>query len=111
MKEDGNSEVTNDTLLYEFIISAGLFDAITNTTATQCTQAMIDSGANVNVGPAALAEVLNLAIIPHTDKRGIGTAKSDNVLTTIGWISPSGFTGPIAIVKEAAFTLLTVINL
>ena len=72
---------------------------------------MIDSGANVNVGPLALADALNLAIIPPADRRGIGTAKSDGILTIIGWIFPSGYTGPIAIVKEAAFTLLAVTNL
>ena len=72
---------------------------------------MIDSGANVNIGPPALADKLQLSIVPHTDKRGIGTAKSNGVLVIIGWIFPSGYTGPIAIVKEAAFTLLAVINL
>ena len=111
MKDDGDSKVINDTFMYEFVISAGLFDFITTTTNINCTQAMIDSGANVNVGPKAFAEAMNMAIIPHTDKRGIGTAKSNGILTIIGWIFPSGYTGPIAIVKEVAFTLLAVINL
>ena len=85
---------------------------ITNTAlAHNCTVAMIDSGANVNVGPITLADELQLEIIPHPDKRGIGTAKSDGILTIIGWIFPSGYTGPIAILQEAAFTLLAVINL
>ena len=86
--------------------------SITNTAHHHyCTQAMIDSGANVNIGPPALADKLQLAIVPHTDKRGIGTAKSDGMLVIMGWIFPTGYTGPIAIVKEAAFTLLAVTNL
>ena len=86
--------------------------SITNTANHNCcTQAMIDSGANVNIGPPALVDRLQLAIVPHTDKRGIGTEKSDGMLAIIGWIFPTGYTGPIAIVKEAAFTLLAVINL
>ena len=98
--------------MYDFVISAGMMQCITNTAhKAHCTEAMIDSGANVNVGPITLAETLQLEMIPHTDKRGIGTAKSDGLLTIIGWIFPSGYTGPIAIVKEAAFTLLAVVNL
>jgi len=89
-----------------------MMHSITNTAhAHHCTVAMIDSGANVNVGSITLANELQLEITPHPDKRGIGTAKSDGVLTILGWIFPSGYTGPIAIVQEAAFTLLAVINL
>jgi len=85
---------------------------ITSVTHTNyCNRAIIDSGANVNIGPPSLADALQLAVIPHADKRGIGTAKSDELLTIIGWIFPSGYTGPIAIVKDAACTLLAVINL
>ena len=73
--------------------------------------AMIDSGANVNIALIELAEQLNLAVIPHNDKRSIGTAKSDDTLHIIGWIFTSGYTGPIAIVQEAAFTLLAVVHL
>jgi hypothetical protein len=89
-----------------------MMQCITNAAhAHHCTVAMIDSGANVNVGPITLADELQLEIIPHPDKRGIGTAKSNGILTIIGWIFPSGYTGPIAIEQEAAFTLLAVINL
>ena len=107
-----DSSVINETIIYDFVISAGMMQCITNTAQhSNCTMAMMDSGANVNIGPLALAEALHLAVIPHTDKRGIGTSKFNGILTIIGWIFPSGYTGPIAIVKEAAFTLLAVINL
>jgi len=107
-----NAIVTKDIDMYDFVITAGLMKHITSTAANiSFTQAMIDSGANVNVGPVELANALHLEIIPHTDKRGIGTAKTSGFLTILGWIFPSGYTGPIAIVKEAAFTLLAVVNL
>ena len=88
-----------------------MMQRITNSHTDKCTLAMIDSGANVNIGPPALTAYLQLTVIPPTDKRSIGTAKENGVLTIVGWIFPTGYTGPIAIVKEAAFTLLAVINL
>ena len=65
-----DSSVNNETLLYDFVITAGLMERITNTAlTTSCTRAMIDSGANVNVGPIALAKALHLELIPHADTR------------------------------------------
>ena len=88
-----------------------MMQRITNVHSGCCTLAMIDSGANVNIDPPALAKHLNLAVIPPNDKRAIGTAKIYGLLTITGWIFPTGYTGPIAIVQEAAFTLLAVINM
>ena len=74
-------------------------------------QGMIDSGANVNLGPVQLAKSLGLPIVPHTDGRKIGTADSGAELIIVGWIFPRGYTGPIALVKGAAFILFSVIQL
>lgn len=62
-----------------FIISTGYLGMIctrntTNLNMTTNYQAMIDSGANVNLAPRSLAKKLGLPIIPHTDGRKIGTA-------------------------------------
>ena len=71
-------------------------------------EAMIDSGANVNLGPKWLVSALGLLLVPHTDSRKIGTAKSADLLDILGWIYPNGFTGPIAIVEECPYILLSV---
>ena len=69
---------------------------------------MVDSGGNVNLGPKQLAKALGCTIIPHTDGRKIGTADAEGTMEILGWIFPRGFTGPIAIVRKAAWTLLSV---
>ena len=73
--------------------------------------AMIDGGANLNLGPRRLAKALRLEIVPHVDARRIGTADSAGHMVIVGWIFPRGFTGPIAIVERAAYTLLSVSEL
>lgn len=40
-------------------------------------KAMIDQGANVNLGPLRLAKMLGLLVVPHTDGRKIGTADAE----------------------------------
>ena len=74
-------------------------------------KAMIDSGANINLAPSSLAKMLGLQITPHTDGRKIGTADSEGSMVIAGWIHPRGYTGPIALVDNAAFTLLAVTEL
>ena len=74
-------------------------------------RAMIYQGANVNLGPVQLARLLDLDIIPNVDGRTIGTADSDGVMVIIGWIFPRGYTGPIALVNNASYILLSVIQL
>ena len=74
-------------------------------------KAMIDGGANLNLGPSHLAKALGLEIVPHVDGRRIGTADTAGRMVIIGWIFPRGFTGPIAIVERAAYTLLSVSEL
>ena len=73
--------------------------------------AMIDSGANLNLGPSRLAKALRLEIVPHVDARRIGTADTKGHMVIIGWLFPRGFTGPIAIVERATYTLLSVSEL
>ena len=73
--------------------------------------AMIDSGANVNIGPKWLAKALGLMVVPHKDSRKIGTAKESDSLEILGWIFPYGVTGPIAIVENCSYILLAVIQL
>ena len=46
--------------------------------------AMIDSGANVNLGPKWLTKALGLVMVPHTDSRKIGTAKVADSLVILG---------------------------
>jgi hypothetical protein len=70
-------------------------------------KAMVDQGANVNLGPVLLAKALGLTILPHTDGRQIGTADAKGQMEIMGWIFPKGFTGPIELVKRAACTLLS----
>ena len=74
-------------------------------------QAMVDLGANVNLGPVRLARVLSLTVVPHIDGRKIGTADTEGHMVIVGWIFPCGFTGPIALVEKAAYILLSVIQL
>ena len=74
-------------------------------------KAMVDQGANVNLGPVRLAKALGLDIVPHTDGRKIGTADSEGQMEIVGWIFPGGFIGVIALVKKAAYTLLSVTEL
>ena len=91
-----------------FVISAATMSTIQcSSSEQQSLQAMIDSGANVNLGPVWIAEALGLQIVPHTDTRQIGTANSAATLVIKGWIFPCGYTGPIAIVDNAAFILLS----
>ena len=99
---DGDSE-------FRFIISASNMDIQTRPrSVADLFRAMVDSGANVSLGPKRLAKALGCAIIPHTDGRKIGTADSEGSMEILGWIFPRGFTGPIAIVRKAAWTLLSV---
>ena len=72
---------------------------------------MVDQGANIGVGPPALASLLDLSIEPHTDGRKIGTADAEGSLTILGWITIPGYAGRIALVEGAAFLLLSVINM
>jgi hypothetical protein len=74
-------------------------------------KAMVDQGANVNLGPVRLAKALGLEIVPHTDGRKIGTADSEGQMEIVGWIFPGGFIGAIALVGKAAYTLLSVTEL
>ena len=69
---------------------------------------MIDAGANVSMGPPEVAMTLGETIHPPIDDRMIGTAGGDIKLVILGWIYPEGYTGPIAMVKDAAFLLLSV---
>ena len=71
-------------------------------------QALVDSGANINLGPEWLAEAPGLGIVPHTDGRKIGTAKTDGEMIIIGWIFPGGYIGGIALVKDANYILVSV---
>jgi hypothetical protein len=110
--EQENNDSYNDNILDgEFVISAGVMEVILSKRNNECTRAMIDSGANVNISSPELSKILRLEIMPHNDKRSIGTAKQGGVLRIIGWIFPTGFTGPIAIVEGAAFTLLSTAHL
>ena len=94
------------------IISACNMDIQTRPTqAEEWYKAMVDMGANVNLGPVRLAKALGLPIIPHIDGRRIGTADSEGNMDIVGWIFPRGYTGPIALVKRAAWTLLSVVQL
>ena len=98
---------TSDEL--RFIISASNMDIQTRPRSWEdMYRAMVDSGANVNLGPKRLAKALGCTIIPHTDGRKIGTADAEGTMEILGWIFPRGFTGPIAIVRKAAWTLLSV---
>ena len=72
---------------------------------------MIDSGANVNLGPPRLVTDLGLQLVPHTDSRRIGTAHTDSKLVISGWIFPVGFTGPIAIVTDCSHILVSTVQL
>ena len=74
-------------------------------------EGMVDQGANIGVGPPALASLLDLPIEPHTDGRKIGTADAEGSLTIVGWIIIPGYAGRIALVEGAAFLLLSVIHL
>jgi len=65
----------------------------------------------VNLGPLRLAKALGLVIVPHTDGRRIGTADAEGHMDIEGWVFPRGYTGPIALVRKAAYTLLSVIQL
>ena len=80
-------------------------------TSADVFKAMIDGGANINLGPRRLAKALGLVIVPHVDGRRIGTADTTGHMVITGWIFPRGFTGPIAIVDKAAYTLLSVSEL
>ena len=72
---------------------------------------MVDQGANIGLGPPALASLLDLPIEPHTDGRKIGTADAEGSLSILGWITIPGYAGRIALVEGAAFILLSVIHL
>jgi len=78
---------------------------------TDVFKAMVDLGANVNIGPLSLGRALGLQIMPHTSGRKIGTADTEGEMEIVGWIFPRGYTGPIAMVTKAAYTLLSVIQL
>lgn len=65
-----------------FVVTAGMMDRIKDNRVNNKDNylAMIDSGANVNLGPKWLANALGLIIVPHKDARKIGTAKSSDAL-------------------------------
>jgi len=96
-----------------FVVTAGMMDRIKDNRVNNKDNylAMIDSGANVNLGPKWLANALGLIMVPHKDARKIGTAKSSDALDILGWIFPYGVTGPIAIVEDCSYILLAVIQL
>jgi hypothetical protein len=96
----------------QLIISACNMDIQTRPTSKdEWYKAMCDMGANVNVGPVRLAKMLELPIIPHVDGRRIGTADAAGSMDIVGWIFPRGYTGPIALVKRAAWTLLSIMQI
>jgi hypothetical protein len=74
-------------------------------------KAMVDLGANVNLGPVRLPNALVLIIISHIDGKMICTADLDGYMEYVGWIFPRGYTGPTALVKNEAYILLSVIQL
>jgi len=78
---------------------------------TDVFKAMVHLGANVNAGPLWLGRALGLQIMPHTSGWKIGTADTEGEMEIVVWIFPRGYTGPIAMVKKAAYTLLSVIQL
>ena len=97
----------------QFIVTAGMLEKVkcNNEDNMEKYLAMIDSGANVNLGPKWLVKALGLVMVPHTDARKIGTAKMSDTLQILGWIFPYGVTGPIAIVEDCSYILLAVIQL
>ena len=80
-------------------------------TTTDPTIGMIDSGANISLGPLILADILGLQMVPHNDSRKIGTASESGTLIIVGWIFPRGYTGPIALVHGAKYILFGVSQL
>ena len=74
-------------------------------------KAMVDQGANVNLGPVRLAKALGLEIVPHMDERKIETADSEGQMEIFEWIFLGGFLGAIALVGKAAYTLLSATEL
>ena len=63
-------------------------------------KAMVDQGANVNLGPVRLAKALGLEIVPHMDGRKIETADSEGQMEIVEWIFLGGFLGAIALVRR-----------
>ena len=114
MQVDDDGQKTGQ--LERLIISASVMELLCNNAVSSTTgkptmiRAMIDSGANVNLAPVSLARTLGLHVTPHTDDRKIGTADSDGSMIIKGWIHPRGYTGPIALVEVAAFTLIACSN-
>ena len=74
----------------DYMVSEAYMNHLT-TPSPNMMMAMIDSGANVNLGPPSLATDLGLQLCPHIDTRRIGTAHSDSKLVILGWIFPTGF--------------------
>ena len=70
-------------------------------------QGMIDAGANVSIGTKELAVALGATIYPANDDLTIGTADKSGQLVIEGWLHLDGYTGPIAVVRGAAFILLS----
>lgn len=70
----------------QFFIGAGMMQKLKESLAETSTSslAMVDSGANVNLGPKSLARALGLVMVPHADSRRIGTAKSADALVILG---------------------------
>lgn len=113
--KDGNLNVLNTNrggMEERLIISASMMKVVDYNVSIKIEyRAMIDSGANVNVAPLSLVKTLGLPLMPHTDGRSIGTAKAQGELVIVGWIFPTGYTGPIAIVRDGVFILLSVTQL
>jgi hypothetical protein len=106
------SSFTNEQEEHLHIISVAAMSAVTGSHMSNSfdfsISGMIDAGANVSMGPPEVATALGETIHPPIDDRMIGTAGGDIKLVILGWIYPEGYTGPIAMVKDAAFLLLSV---
>ena len=70
-------------------------------------QGMIDSGANISMGSRSVAEALGATIHPPIDDRRIGTVDKSGFLEVVGWIYEEGYIGPISIVEDAEFLLIS----
>ena len=106
------SSFTNEQEEHLHIISVAAMSAVTGSHMSNSfdfsISGMIDAGANVSMGPPEVATTLGEIIHPPIDDRMIGTAGGDIKLVILGWIYPEGYTGPIAMVKDATFLLLSV---
>jgi hypothetical protein len=69
--------------------------------------ALVDSGANINIGTTALSRILNLPIQSLTKAVSINTAASGGIMEAIGVIDVGGYLGHMLIVPRASQCLIS----